>query len=562
MIPRGYQTRLVSRAVEALEAHGQSLCVSPTGSGKTLMLSWLAERMSPRKALVLQHRTELVQQNAAKLQKVTGWPVSYYTADEKSWSGRAVFGMVQTMVRHLDAMRPVDLLVVDEAHRSAARTYLNVIDRAKELNPETKIAGFTATPARGDGKGLRAVFDNCCDQISLHELVEAGFLVKPRTFIVDLPGVAEALKDVRKVAGEYDLDQAGEIMNQSVHNRRVVEEWGRTAGDRQTIVFCSTVDHAKDVADEFQAAGIKAATISGRTGEAERRRTLEAFDAGEIQVLTNVAVLTEGYDSQPVGCVVLLRPCSFKSTMLQMIGRGLRVVDPEQYPGVVKKDCLVLDFGASLATHGDLDAASGLDGRDGNREQRPDKECPNCGASIPRTAAECPICGFVYTVEEEEPETEPGLGLVGEMEPSTDAKLVEVELFKRSPFWWVDLFKTGRVLVASGFDAQVFVVSPDGDTWTALGKLSKERGLKTLAKTSRTAAIAAADDFLRKNETEDAAHKSQRWVKQPATPRQRELLARFKYDIHPMDTSWTKYTTSAHLAFRWNQRAIEGVILS
>jgi DNA repair protein RadD len=99
----------------------------------------------------------------------------------------------------------------------------------------------------------------------------------------------------------------------------------------------------------------------GQDDAQERRETLAAYDRGEIQVITNVAVLTEGWDCQPTSCVILLRPSSFKSTMIQMIGRGLRKVEPERYPGVIKDDCIVLDFGTSILTHGSIEQDVDLD---------------------------------------------------------------------------------------------------------------------------------------------------------------------------------------------------------
>jgi superfamily II DNA or RNA helicase len=121
------------------------------------------------------------------------------------------------------------------------------------------------------------------------------------------------------------------------------------------VVFCSTVEHAQNVAAAFRAHGITATTVHGEMSDAERKATLGAYAKGRIQVITNVAVLTEGWDHPPTSCVVLLRPSSYKSTMIQMVGRGLRTVNPEEYPGVVKTDCIILDFGTSSLIHGSLE---------------------------------------------------------------------------------------------------------------------------------------------------------------------------------------------------------------
>ena len=129
-----------------------------------------------------------------------------------------------------------------------------------------------------------------------------------------------------------------------VLNDRVVEEWKNVAADRLTVVFCSTVAHAEHVAATYEAAGVSAAVVHGDMPDKARADVLAAFDQGAIRVLVNVAVLVEGWDCQPASCIILLRPSSYKSTMIQMIGRGLRKVDPEKYPGVQKDDCIDMRF--------------------------------------------------------------------------------------------------------------------------------------------------------------------------------------------------------------------------
>ena len=105
-----------------------------------------------------------------------------------------------------------------------------------------------------------------------------------------------------------------------------------------------------------------------------------SLENGDMQVVVNVAVLTEGFDAPPVSCVVLTRPCSFKATMVQMIGRGLRTVDQEEFPGVIKTDCIVMDFGTSVLTHGEIDDSVDLDGGEATEGDAPEKQCPACEA--------------------------------------------------------------------------------------------------------------------------------------------------------------------------------------
>ena len=366
MILRPYQSRLVSRFTAALEEHKNTLAVAPTGAGKTIMLAAIEGAMPPGKTLILQHRQELVAQNRTKFVKVNPKiSTGLFTADEKRWTPQVIFGMVQTLARpkNLETMPKLTRLLIDEAHHVAANSYLRIIERAKQENPNIQIGGVTATPQRGDKKALRAVFDNVSDQISLEELIRGGFLVEPKGLVADLPGGAkEELKKVRILTDDYDMNAAANILNKLPVNEEVVRKWKEHAGDRRTIAFATTVAHAEEITKVFLNAGVTAEMISGETPDAKRQAILRRVAAGRTQVLANVAVLTEGFDCPPISCVVLLRPCSQKSTLIQMVGRGLRTVNPEEFPGVVKKDCIVIDFGNSLKTHGDLHQRVNLGG--------------------------------------------------------------------------------------------------------------------------------------------------------------------------------------------------------
>jgi len=572
MILRPYQSRLVKNMCKALLTNGDSIAISPTGSGKTIMLSALAGVMQPAKTLILQHRDELVSQNLQKFTKVNpGLPVGLFNAQTKTWRGRATFGMVQTLSRgnNLDTLPQLDLMIIDEAHHVAAASYRKIIDAAKGRNPDCMIAGFTATPSRGDGKGLRAVFSNVADQITIKELIDKGFLVTPRAFVVDVNGMREGLSKVRKLKDDFDMNQVAEVMNKVPVNAEVVKQWKERGENRRTIVFCSTVAHAEDVRDAFLADGIAAEIIIGQMSGSERAGVYRRLRSGETRVVVNVAVLTEGFDEPSISCVILLRPCSFKSTMIQMIGRGLRTINPVEYPGLIKKDCLILDFGTSILTHGNIDSEVNLgkgDPKDGEESQgeAPFKFCPDgakpteyifpdrngsvgCGAKLPAGVRVCPLCGFFF----EKP---------GEM-PIEEVVLTEVDLLNASPFRWCDLFGSGKVMIASGFDAWAGVFSPDGDNWFALGKVGKARMLNQLMIGEKTQALAAADDFLRENESSDSAKKSKRWLRDPASAKQLELLQRVGYEIDAMGFSFTKYTSNCHLNFQWNRRLIEAAIL-
>lgn len=297
MIPRPYQTDLVRRAVSALSEYGNTLAIAPTGSGKTLMISWLLNELQGRQ-MILQHREELVDQNRKKFHMINpGRTSSIAGLGTKDYSGDTIFGMAQTLGRNgnMADMPALNVLVVDEAHHTRADSYQRIINAARDKNPDCLIAGFTATGSRGDKKGLKPTFDNVCDLITMQKLIDLGFLVPVRTFIATLPGLAEEIRNVKKTAGgEFDLNQVETLMDTKPVNEAVFREWKEYAGDRKTIIFASTIKHAQDVCYLFQSNGIKADCVFGDTPN--RAEILKRFEFGDTQVICNVSVLTEGYD--------------------------------------------------------------------------------------------------------------------------------------------------------------------------------------------------------------------------------------------------------------------------
>jgi superfamily II DNA or RNA helicase len=448
--------------------------------------------------------------------------------------------MVQTLAReaNLDPLPAQDVLVIDEAHHTAAESYQKIIRHLRALQPEMKILGVTATPNRGDRKGLVGTFDNVADQITLAELIATGVLVRPRTFVVDI-GVQGELREVRRTASDFDMGEVARIMDKRVLNDQIVQHWREKAGNRQTVVFCSTVEHAGHVREAFAGAGVSVAMVDGKTASGERAAMLAAFDRGVYQVMVNVAVLTEGWDNQGVSCIVLLRPSSYKSTMIQMIGRGLRRLDPERYPRhPPKNDCIVLDFGTSVLQHGSLETGIDLDPK---KRDAPQKECPSCGATIPNVSQECPICGHVFDAV---------LGVggsadAGEKDPLGDFVMTEVELLAQSPFKWEELWD-GIVMVACAFDAWAALVQYGG-AWHAIGG-QREHGIRHLVQGERMLCLAAADDWMREHGDADAARKSKAWLHMPATDKQMAYLRGL--------SGLTRYQAACRMTWKFAERGI------
>ncbi len=549
MILRPYQEVAVSDACNALDKHGNTLIVAPTGAGKTIMLSALVGKRHEkgRRVLVIQHRDELVSQNKAKFEKVNPYiTTSIVNGTVKHWDGEAVFSMVQTMSRDRNLRdRPMfDMVVVDEGHHAAAPTYMKVINAVLEDNDSAEIVGFTATPNRGDGKGLRSVFNNCAHQIELATLIREGFLVRPKSFVIDL-GVGDQLDNVTKRGKEYDMEEVAAIMDRQVINDRIVSEWKAKASGRKTVVFCSTVSHAEHVCDSFINSGVKANFVTGETDKDERAQMLHDLEFGDLQVIVNVAVLTEGFDAPPVSCVILTRPCSQKGTMVQMIGRGLRILDPELYPNTIKTDCIVMDFGTSIITHGGLDETANLDGAHKTEGgEAPTKICPDCGSEVSANTRICPICEHEFQKKVKE---------------ALDSFIMtEYDLMKLSPFMWIDPFGNGNAMMAMGFSGFT-LVGNIGKYWIAIVKAQNGRP-RVVSIGEKVQAMAAGDDFLREIEDSNAANKTKRWLNQAATDKQKEHLRRNGVQISAIDFSWTKYKAGCCLGYYWNKQKIDKII--
>lgn len=551
---RPRQADFVHRLSYALAERGNTLGVAPTGAGKTVMLSAAVKFQrrdgTPFRALVLQHRDELVAQNRATYRRVDPeTPTDIYAADRKRWSEGVTFAMVQTLARedNLETMPAMDLVVIDEAHHVAAESYLKIVNRARALNPKVKILGVTATPQRADKRALIEVFDNVADVISIKELIEAGNLVRPRVFVIDC-GLRAELAGVRRTVSDFDMAEVEAIMDKQAVTEKVIAEWRAKAGDRKTVAFCSTVDHAQHVAQAFEAAGIKTGIVHGGMSDGARRRALHDFETDKTQLLVNVAVLTEGYDCQTVSCVVLLRPCSYKSTMIQMIGRGLRKVDPERHPGVVKSDCVVLDFGYSMLTHGGLDTDVVLEPVKGAARTKP---CPGCNMEVPLGVTTCPTCDYIFdNVDRRRAEAE-------ERGALEDFQLTEVEIFELSPFRW-ESFWGGAVTIANAMSAWACVVQHDGRQYAVGGKDGEMKATLISVTDDRLQAIAAADDYLREHGDKDASRKSKRWLHEAPSERQLELLGLDMLSSIGM----TKYRATCALTWKWREKLIRSRVLA
>ena len=323
----------------------RQLLALPTGGGKTVVFSELVNRRHGR-ALILAHRDRLIQQAATKLAGVVGYErLGIVKADQNQFNASVVVASVQTLARRRrrQILPAFDTVIIDEAHRSAARIYDEIIRHV--CRPETLLLGVTATPERSDGIGLDRVYDEIVYEIGLLDLIDQGYLVPLRGRKITLEVDFSILRSRRNQDGinDYRLDEVENLMESANWHENVAKGWLRFASERRTIAFVPRVKMAYRLADYLRGEGIAAAALDGSTSLAEQRRLVHQFETGRIRFLANCDLFVEGADIPSIDCVVFARPTRSRIIYNQAIGRGTRLS-----PETGKKDCLVLDMvGAS-----------------------------------------------------------------------------------------------------------------------------------------------------------------------------------------------------------------------
>jgi superfamily II DNA or RNA helicase len=340
---RPYQAEAIEAVLAARrQGHKRLLVCLPTGAGKTVIFSRLAE-LAQRQVLVLAHREELLFQARDKLQQALGG-AQVVAVERGSERGARDAKVLVCSIRSLHEARlaevmrgrHVGLVIYDECHHAAAEDNLRVLRQLGAFDADFAgtLLGFTATTTRGDGKGLDSIFDRIVYSRSLPELIEDGFLAPLRGFRIataaDLTRLSGGGQDFR----EEELAEAVDIEERNALVARSIQELAR---DRRTILFAVTVRHARNLAYSLNALGVPAGLVHGAMPPDERAGALADFRNGRLQVMCNVAVLTEGFDDPGVSCVAMARPTRSEGLYAQCVGRGTRL-----HPG--KSDCLILDF--------------------------------------------------------------------------------------------------------------------------------------------------------------------------------------------------------------------------
>lgn len=394
---RPYQADVIEELRRASLEHRRLLLVMPTGAGKTVVASAVVRGAVDlgNRLLFLAHRRELIHQTVNKLwdHRIDAGVIlaGHPTRPDEPVQVASVQTLWHRAFRGSAIEKPrADVVIVDEAHHVRARTYERII----ASYPEALVIGMTATPCRGDGRGLGNAFDRIVECPSVEELIRLGYLVGTRVYAPSTPD----LQGIRVERGDYVERQLAERVDTPELVGDIVEHWHRLGENRKTVVFATGVAHSVHIRDEFRRSGIWSEHIDGTTPTEERDAILEKLSAGLVQVVCNCMVLTEGWDQPDVSCLVLARPTKSLGLFRQMVGRVLR-------PAPGKVDALILDHSGAVFHHGfaedpvvwtlseDKRAEVQAGASRGAASARELKTCPECSATR-MSGKPCPACGW------------------------------------------------------------------------------------------------------------------------------------------------------------------------
>jgi superfamily II DNA or RNA helicase len=490
LTPRQYQIEAVESVTSKWrEGITRQLLSLPTGGGKTIIFALLIKEMQIP-TLVLAHREELLTQAYEKIKSVMP------EADVGIFQGQNRHGLdcqicvasVQTAIRHTRSLRNrgYKLLICDEAHHARARSYEKVFRETGFLGnaPDKLLLGVTATPYRMDGRALGGVFQDIVFERSLVTMIREGYLSDIRCVAI---GTHVSLDNVGIRNGDFANNELEMAIDTPSRNQTVVEAYEAHCAGKKAVAFGVSVEHAKNIAQCFEESGIPCGVMWGDMGSEDRKKELARFASGEVKVLSNCMLLTEGFDAPDIDAILMSRPTKSKGLYTQCIGRGLR-----PFPG--KKECLLLDF-VDVSRKHDLCSLGTLLGKKIKSGQ-----------------------SLLEVVEEGEwKNREPQRGLTVIREQTE-----EIDPLRRERFQWMEFGKGYRLIVKGsaltcvphGEGYLVFLVHDDGETFPVI---QKEISLGT--------ALAVAENYACKTVSAFFFGRGAKWRKEKASDKQLQLLS-------------------------------------
>lgn len=394
---RLYQKNAVELVRDAYRAGKRApLLVAPTGSGKTVIFSYIASNAAAKgnNVLILAHRRELIRQAVGKLRD-NGVQASVIAPsfDFNRMAGVQV-ASVQTLVRRKHLPWVPDLIIVDECHHATSKTYTDILERF----PGARILGVTATPCRQDGRGLGDVFDALVSGPSMRELIALGHLSDYDIYIP--PGGFDG--DAHIKMGDFAQSEIDTAMSKPTIVGDAVAHYTRLCPNAPAVVFCTSVRHAEYVAEAFRGAGYRFVSVDGKTPAEIREERIQSLGDGRLHGITSCDIISEGTDIPIVTAAILMRPTMSEGLYLQQVGRVLR-------PAPNKDRAIILDHAGNVYRHGlpDEDRGWALHRTPPKREKKKKddiqiKVCETCFSANKSTNKVCAQCGAPFAVKARE----------------------------------------------------------------------------------------------------------------------------------------------------------------
>lgn len=521
---REYQSSAIA-AIENGVADGQlrGVVALATGLGKTVTAAnVIKRRIHLGRALFTAPLDAVVTQSAASIQaELENVNVGIVKAGLNEVNSRVAVASLQTLAREkridqlaasIQTHGEFKTIIIDECHLHLD-AYRKVIDRL--ASADTLVAGLSATPYRGDGRGLNEVFETVYAEMDIVAGIKQGYLVEPDALQFTLKGADFSGVHVRK--GDLEATELEDVMKSANFAEQITKHWSEHAIDKRTVIFLPKVTMAYELAEYMKAGGIRAEALDGGTNKGDRREIFKRYESGETQVLCNVLVLSTGWDSPITECLVMARPTKSKALYVQALGRGLRTL-PRIIDGIdsveerltaiassAKPNCLVMDMIGVTGKH-KLVTMVDLIGVKERKERRK-------------------LTELVEDAEKEKEAEEQRLLFEAELE-ARRVKLIEdqkaeAQKKKRNGFTWKDDFFDNRQMLIIKGAAITLRQMADGTTW--------------IVKSSKgDFQFVNADSELCKLKAEEYAKnlmfgdKDAPWRQKPASAAQLANLKRFK----------------------------------
>ena len=382
---RAYQERAARDAYSSTRR--KVLVVSPGGSGKTIIIARIVQlaRKQKKTVLIISHRREIVVQTKKLLARLKEKP-AILMSTETTANGPMPVTIASVATIMSRGIPEADVLIIDECHRSAAKTYLKVVRRFDR--DKKRIIGLSATPHRLDGQAMGNIFDRMIEAAKPSDLL-GKYIAKPIMVSGDPKQLPELDKTDWKTGKDYNTVDLAALVTKDGLIGDIVHEAKKRLGRRRAILFAVSVKHSKLLTKRLKMAGFKAVHVDGGMKTADRDKIRDDFEKGKYQILCNCELLNEGWDMPTCDAVIMCRPTRSETLYLQQAARCMRTGGKYKRP-------LIQDHAWMYASFGDPDkdrdwSLKGT-GLLPPKKFNPISMCPK-GHLNPASATKCRVCG-------------------------------------------------------------------------------------------------------------------------------------------------------------------------